>query len=100
MRLPLLHSRRYAKNCRAANVSEERGMGDLKRKDYEALLEPLQEELAAAARWIAEKGRRLLVIFEGRDTAGKGGAIGAIADQLNPLQCRTVALPKPSDDER
>lgn len=75
-------------------------MSDLKRKEYEELLEPLQEELAAAARWIAEKGRRLLVIFEGRDTAGKGGAIGAIADQLNPRQCRTIALPKPSDEER
>ena len=51
------------------------------------------------ARWVAETGRRLLVLFEGRDTAGKGGAINAIADRLNPRQCKVVALPKPSEDE-
>ena len=75
-------------------------MGDLKRKAYEELLEPLQQELAAAARWIAATGQRLVIIFEGRDTAGKGGAIQAISEQLNPRQCRTVALPKPTDDEK
>jgi len=75
-------------------------MGDLKRKDYEDLLEPLQQELAAAARWVAATGQRLLIIFEGRDTAGKGGAIQAIEERLNPRQCRTVALSKPTDDEK
>jgi polyphosphate kinase 2 len=75
-------------------------MSRLKRKEYEDLLEPLQEELVAMARWVAATGQRLVVLFEGRDTAGKGGAIGAIADQLNPRQCRTVALPKPSEEER
>ena len=75
-------------------------MSKLKRKRYEALLEPLQEELAAAARWVSVTGQRLLVVFEGRDTAGKGGAIAAVAERLNPRQCRTVALPKPSDEER
>jgi polyphosphate kinase 2 len=75
-------------------------MGDLKRKDYEDLLEPLQQELAAAARWVAVTGQRLVIIFEGRDTAGKGGAIQAISEQLNPRQCRTVALPKPTDEEK
>jgi polyphosphate kinase 2 len=75
-------------------------MDDLKRKDYEDLLEPLQQELAAAARWVAATGQRLVIIFEGRDTAGKGGAIQAISEQLNPRQCRTVALPKPTDEEK
>lgn len=75
-------------------------MAKLKRKPYEKLLEPLQEELAAMARWIAVTGQRLVVLFEGRDTAGKGGAIQAIAEQLNPRQCRTIALPKPSEEER
>jgi polyphosphate kinase 2 (PPK2 family) len=74
-------------------------MGSLKRKKYEALLEPLQAELVEMARWVAETGQRLLVIFEGRDTAGKGGAIQAVADRLNPRQCRTVALAKPSERE-
>ncbi|MCD9033777.1 polyphosphate kinase 2 [Luteimonas sp. Y-2-2-4F] len=74
-------------------------MKPLKRKAYEALLEPMQVELAGAARWLKASGRRLLVVFEGRDTAGKGGAIAAIAQPLNPRQCRIVALPKPSDQE-
>ena len=74
-------------------------MSKLKRKEYEALLEPLQIELANAARWLQHTGRRLLVVFEGRDTAGKGGAIDAIRDNLNPRQCRVVALPKPSERE-
>ena len=71
----------------------------LKRNDYEAAIEPMRIELVAMARWLQHTGKRLLVIFEGRDTAGKGGAIGAVADQLNPRQCRTVALPKPNERE-
>lgn len=74
-------------------------MSELKRKDYEAALEPLQLELVAMARWVQHTGQRLVVIFEGRDTAGKGGAINAIADTLNPRQCRIAALPKPSERE-
>ena len=74
--------------------------GPLKRKRYEKLLEPMQAELVAMARWAALTGQRFLVLFEGRDTAGKGGAIKAIADKLNPRQCRTVALGKPSDAEK
>jgi len=75
-------------------------MSKLKRKRYEKLLEPMQEELAAMARWVAASGQRLVVLFEGRDTAGKGGAIQAVSGELNPRQCRTVALPKPTDEER
>jgi polyphosphate kinase 2 len=74
-------------------------MSKLKRKDYEELLEPLQEELAAMARWAQHAGRRVLVLFEGRDTAGKGGAIDAIREHVNPRQCRVVALPKPTERE-
>ena len=48
--------------------------GPLKRKRYEKLLEPMQAELVAMARWAALTGQRFLVLFEGRDTAGKGGA--------------------------
>ena len=72
----------------------------LKIKDYERLLEPLSEELASMARWIAETDQRVVVIFEGRDTAGKGGSIEMISRILNPRQCRVAALPSPSDRER
>jgi polyphosphate kinase 2 len=75
-------------------------MSHLKRKDYEVLLEPLQRELVCMARWVQETGQRLVILFEGRDTAGKGGAISAIADRLNPRQCQVVALAKPSERER
>lgn len=72
----------------------------IKNRDYREALEPLTEELAAMARWARVTGARIVVLFEGRDTAGKGGAIRAVRDKLNPRQCRTVALGKPTDDER
>ena len=75
-------------------------MAKLKRKDYEAELEKLQVELNGMARWLAHTGKRLLVLVEGRDTAGKGGVINAIADVLSPRQCRVVALSKPSEREQ
>lgn len=75
-------------------------MGELKRKDYEDLLEPLQQQLAAMARWTASTGARVLIILEGRDTAGKTGVINAISNRLNPRQVRTVALSKPTEREQ
>jgi polyphosphate kinase len=72
----------------------------LSKKAYLAALEPLQLELNRMAHWLQHSGRRLLVIIEGRDTAGKGGVINAIADVLNPRQCRVVALPKPTEREQ
>ena len=66
---------------------------------YAEMLEPLQLTLNDMARWLQHTGKRLVVVFEGRDTAGKGGAIGAIAQTLNPRQCKVVALAKPSDRE-
>ena len=75
-------------------------MATLKRKKYDKLLEPMQAELVAMARWAAATGQRICVIFEGRDTAGKGGAIQAVASKLNPRQCKIIALSKPSDVEK
>ncbi|MGB3167286.1 MAG: polyphosphate kinase 2 [Alteraurantiacibacter sp.] len=72
----------------------------MKRKAYDAALEPLELELVQMARWARATGERICVLFEGRDTAGKGGSIKAISARLNPRQCRVVALPKPSDVER
>lgn len=71
----------------------------MKRKDYDAALEPLTLELVSMARWAKTCDARIVVLFEGRDTAGKGGAIGAVREKLNPRQCRTVALSKPSEAE-
>jgi hypothetical protein len=69
--------------------------------EYMEKLAPLQLELNRLARWVQTQGQRVLVlVIEGRDTAGKGGAIAAISDTLNPRQCHVVALPKPSDRER
>ncbi|WP_082701078.1 polyphosphate kinase 2 [Erythrobacter sp. YT30] len=72
----------------------------LKGKEYRKALEPMTEELVAMARWARITGARIVVLFEGRDTAGKGGAIRAVRDKLNPRQCRTVALGKPTEDEQ
>ena len=71
----------------------------MKRKHYEDALEPMHAELVAMARWAAATGQRIVMLFEGRDTAGKGGTIGAIHEVLNPRQCRVVALGKPSEAE-
>ena len=75
-------------------------MSKLKRKDYDDLLEPMQLQLVAMSRWLQHTGKRLLVVVEGRDTAGKGGVIRAISEHVNPRQCRIVALPKPNDREQ
>lgn len=75
-------------------------MGKLKKKDYLAALETMQVELNGLHRWLQHTGKRLLILMEGRDTAGKGGVISAIADCLNPRQCHIVALPKPNERER
>jgi polyphosphate kinase 2 len=72
----------------------------VKRKQYEEHLEALQIELNNLARWLQHTGRRMVVVLEGRDTAGKGGVANAIAGQLNPRQVHVVALGKPSERER
>ena len=67
--------------------------------DYEAQLEQLQVELVKLQRWVTEKNMRVIVIFEGRDAAGKGGAIKRFTEHLNPRAMRIVALNKPTDME-
>ncbi len=71
----------------------------LSKDEYLERLLPLHLELNAMAHWLQVKGQRLVVVVEGRDAAGKGGVISAISETLNPRQCRTVALAKPSDRE-
>ena len=72
----------------------------MKKKAYKAHLHALQLELAGAARWVQATGQRMVVLFEGRDAAGKGGAIDAIREHLNPRQCRVAALPRPTGREQ
>ena len=72
----------------------------MKRDKYEKTLEKLQVELCHLQRWIKEKGLRVIIIFEGRDGAGKGGTIRALTERLSPRIFRVVALPAPSDREK
>ena len=75
-------------------------MKRLKKQKFAELYKPLEEELVAMARWAAKTGARIVVLFEGRDTAGKGGSIRAVAAPLNPRQCHVAALPRPADAEQ
>jgi polyphosphate kinase 2 len=71
----------------------------LKRKPYEAELRSLQIELLKVQRWVRDEGGRMVILFEGRDAAGKGGAIKRFTEHLNPRGARVVALAKPNDAE-
>jgi polyphosphate kinase len=72
----------------------------MNRKDYEKAMRSLQVELCALQDWVKEEGLRVVVVFEGRDAAGKGGTIKAITERVSPRVFRVVALPAPSDRER
>ena len=72
----------------------------ISKKQYKMALAKLQIELVKLQKWIQDKGLRVVVIFEGRDAAGKGGAIKRITQSLNPRICRTVALGKPTEREK
>jgi polyphosphate kinase len=72
----------------------------MKRKEYEEALRPLEVELCALQDWVKQKGARVVVVFEGRDAAGKGGVIKAITGRVSPRVFRVVALPAPSERQR
>ncbi len=72
----------------------------IRRREYERELKLLQQELTRLQRWIRHKGLKVVVIFEGRDAAGKGSTIKRITERLNPRIVRVVALDKPSDREK
>jgi polyphosphate kinase len=74
--------------------------GALKRKAYEGELASLQIELVKLQEWVRHRKLKIVVIFEGRDAAGKGGAIKRVTDRLNPRICRIAALPTPTERER
>jgi polyphosphate kinase 2 len=74
-------------------------MAKISKPDYEEELKKLQIELNRIANWVQKHNKRVLVLVEGRDTAGKGGVISALKSRMNGRWCRTVALSKPSDQE-
>lgn len=82
-----------------ASKKEEKN-DKMNKKDYEKVLEKLSVELVKMQEWIKFKGLKVVIIFEGRDAAGKGGAIKSITQFLNPRSCRVVALAKPTEREK
>ena len=84
----------------AVNREDAASDGKLKRKKYEKTLRKLQGELCKLQAWVKHKGLRVIVVFEGRDAAGKGGTIRAITERVSPRVFRVVALPAPSDRQK
>ena len=72
----------------------------MKQKNYEKALGKLQVQLSHLQTWVKEKGLRVIIIFEGRDGAGKGGTIRALTERVSPRVFRVVALPAPSDRQK
>jgi polyphosphate kinase 2 len=85
------------KNKQDTGVDNDQKLG---RKEYEAELQKLQVELCKLQEWVKHEGARVIVIFEGRDGAGKGGTIKAITERVSPRVFRVTALPAPSDREK
>jgi polyphosphate kinase len=81
-------------------MAAEANSKKMKRKEYEKHLRKLQVELCRLQDWVKAEGARIIVIFEGRDAAGKGGTIKAISERVSPRVFRVIALPAPSDREK
>jgi len=84
----------------AATGKKKKKKKKLSREAYEAELARLQVELSKLQEWVVGQGKKVVVIFEGRDAAGKGGTISRITARLNPRVCRVAALAKPTDREQ
>jgi polyphosphate kinase 2 len=91
-----------ANNSTASAGSSRAGEanGKMKRKAYEKELRKLQARLCELQEWVKYKGLRVIILFEGRDAAGKGGTIKAITERVSPRVFRVVALPAPTDREK
>lgn len=84
----------------AEQKPKDNGTQKLKNKDYMKELRKLQVELCHLQEWVKAKGLRVIIIFEGRDAAGKGGTIKALTERVSPRVFRVAALPAPSDREK
>jgi polyphosphate kinase 2 len=83
-----------------AKSADDTEKASLSRKDYDKELRALQAELCALQEWVVATGQRVIILFEGRDAAGKGGTIKAITERVSPRVFRVAALPAPSDREK
>jgi polyphosphate kinase 2 len=92
--------RTKSKNKNAKTEPNERATERMSRKDYEKELRKLQVELCYLQDWVKAKGQRVIIVFEGRDTAGKGGTIKALAERVSPRVFRVIALPAPTEREK
>ncbi|HLG49920.1 MAG TPA: polyphosphate kinase 2 [Reyranella sp.] len=79
---------------------KDKDQGRLDRKTYDKELRKLQEELCHLQDWVKAKGERVVIVFEGRDAAGKGGTIKALTERVSPRVFRVIALPAPSDRQK
>ncbi len=89
-----------AKKVKGKDKAAAAGNEPMSRKDYEAALEKLHVELVKLQQWVVHKGLKVIIVFEGRDTAGKGGTIKALTERVSPRIFRTVALPSPTEREK
>jgi len=80
--------------------SKAEANGKMRAKKYTKELRKLQAELCKLQEWVKHKGLRVIIVFEGRDAAGKGGTIRALTERVSPRVFRVVALPAPSDREK
>jgi polyphosphate kinase 2 len=87
-------------NAKRAEPDKNNKNNKMKRKDYEKELRKLQVELCHLQDWVKKTGARIIVLFEGRDAAGKGGTIKAITERVSPRVFRVVALPAPTDRQK
>src|SRR4029077_4912019 len=88
------------KQKKQAAVEAPDASGKISRKQFEEELAKLQVDLTRLQTWVKDKGARVIVVFEGRDTAGKGGVISRITERTSPRVFRHIALPAPSDREK
>ena len=86
--------------ARERDAPEDEAGGKLKSKAYDRALAKLHVELVKVQQWVVSKGEKICIVFEGRDGAGKGGAIKAITERVSPRVFRVVALPAPSEREK
>jgi len=90
----------HAELCDVLKGREQEVLKLLRYQDYMNIITPLQEELVKLQEWVKENGLKIMVIFEGRDAAGKGGTIKRFMEFLSPRICKVVALDKPTEQEQ